>query len=104
MTKKANIKKWTKRILIVIAVLLGLVWAVYDNLVSNSVYYAKYTPHKEGVEPQLMMVIEHLDDIYLPEMNEYKYDFDGPAAIQFFDNKGQQIGFYLYCKDENKYI
>ena len=105
MTRKAKVKKWIKRILIVIAVLLGLVWAVYDNLVSNSVYYAQYTPHKEGVEPQLMMVIEHLDDIYLPEMNEYKYDFDGPAAIQFFDNKGQQIGYYS-CrkKNEEEYI
>ena len=94
MTRKAKVKKWIKRILIVIAVLLGLVWAVYDNLVSNSVYYAKYTPHKEGVEPQLMMVIEHLDDIYLPEMKEYSYDFDGGATLQFIYDNPDTSGFF----------
>ena len=37
---------WTMAIIIFIAVLIGY---GYYNLKSNSVYYAKNTPHEEGV-------------------------------------------------------
>ena len=53
----------------------------YYNLKSNSVYYAKNTPHKEGTEPVLMMVVDNMDWIYTPEIDDIEYRFDGVNTI-----------------------
>lgn len=76
-------------------ILMGLLlfYYGYSNLKSNSVYYAKYTPHKEGVEPELMMLVDNLYWIYRPDIKGIRYDFDGKPAILTFDDKGKQIGF-----------
>ena len=92
---------WTMAIIIFIAVLIGY---GYYNLKSNSVYYAKNTPHKEGTEPVLMMVVDNLEWIYNPKVKTLKYDFDGQPCVQFFTSNGKQTGFISpFCGyDKNK--
>ena len=51
------------------------------NLKMNSVYYAQYTPHSEGVEPVLMEVVSNLHWIYTPDAKGIKYDYDGDRTI-----------------------
>ncbi|MDY6063119.1 MAG: hypothetical protein SPI53_04965, partial [Erysipelotrichaceae bacterium] len=72
------------------------------NLKSNSVYYAKNTPHKEGTEPVLMMLVDNLDWIYNPDIEGIKYDFDGKATIKMYNDNKNQTGFitssYKYSK------
>ena len=52
------------------------------NLLSNSVYYAQRMPHKEGTEPDLVMLIENMGSIYTPKIEGIRYDDDGGNAIE----------------------
>ena len=74
-------KKFIIRMFIVIAILLFVTGFCFDNIKSNSVYYAKHTPHKEGTEPVLMMVVDNLEWIYTPEIDGIEYDFDGGNCV-----------------------
>ena len=74
-------KKIIKRVFIVIAILLFITGFCFDNMKRNSVYYAKHTPHKEGTEPVLMMVVDNMDWIYTPEIDGIEYRFDGVNTI-----------------------
>ena len=75
---------------IIVVVSIGLVvfigasmYAVTTiNLLSNSVYYAKQMPHKEGTEPDLVMLIENMWWIYTPEIEGIRYDDDGRNFIE----------------------
>ena len=51
------------------------------NLLSNSVYYAQRMPHKEGTEPDLVMLIENMGEIYTPKIEGIRYD-DGANYIE----------------------
>ena len=51
------------------------------NLLSNSVYYAQRMPHKEGTEPDLVMLIENMGSIYTPKIEGIRYDDDGMNSI-----------------------
>ena len=74
---------------IIVVVSIGLVvfigasmYAVTTiNLLSNSVYYAQRMPHKEGTEPDLVMLIENMWWIYTPEIEGIRYD-DGRNFIE----------------------
>ena len=67
---------------IIVVVSIGLVvfigasmYAVTTiNLLSNSVYYAQRMPHKEGTEPDLVMLIENMGEIYTPKIEGIRYD------------------------------
>ena len=82
---------------IIVVVSLGLVvfigasmYAVTTiNLLSNSVYYAQRMPHKEGTEPDLVMLIENMWWIYTPEIEGIRYDDDGR---NFIENSTNMIG------------
>ena len=52
------------------------------NLLSNSVYYAQRMPHKEGTEPDLVMLIENMGSIYTPKIEGIRYDNDGRNFIE----------------------
>ena len=75
---------------IIVVVSLGLVvfigasmYAVTTiNLLSNSVYYAQRMPHKEGTEPDLVMLIENMGSIYTPKIEGIRYDNDGRNFIE----------------------
>ena len=94
-------KKIIKRMFIVIAVLLFITAFCFKNIKSNSVYYAKHTPHKEGTEPVLMMLVDNLFWINTPEIDGIEYDFDGPPCVQFFTSNGKQIGYIAPFRKKN---
>ena len=53
----------------------------YCNLKFNSVYYAQHIPHKEGIEPDVIMLMENMGWAYTPEIDGISYDDDGSYAI-----------------------
>ena len=67
-------KKFIIRMIIVIPILLFITAFCFENIKRNSVYYAKHTPHKEGTEPVLMMVVDNLFWIDTPEIEENRQD------------------------------
>ena len=100
-----DVKKFIIRMIIVIPILLFITAFCYRNIKGNSVYYAKHTPHKEGTEPVLMMVVDNLEWIYNPEVKTLKYDFDGQPCVQFYTSNGKPTGFISPdCIDDKKNI
>ena len=94
---------------IIVVVSIGLVvfigasmYAVTTiNLLSNSVYYAQRMPHKEGTEPDLVMLIENMGEIYTPKIEGIRYDDDGANFIEnSIDSSGEFDGGYHYS-DKN---
>ncbi|MDU1700937.1 MAG: hypothetical protein E6849_01115 [Streptococcus mitis] len=71
-----------------VVVFLELSLYAYDNLKYYSVYYAQQMPHKEGTEPDLVMLIENMWWIYTPEIEGIRYD-DGR---NFIENSTNMIG------------
>ena len=71
-----------------VVVFLGLSLYAYNNLKYYSVYYAQQMPHKEGTEPDLVMLIENMWWIYTPEIEGIRYD-DGR---NFIENSTNMIG------------
>ena len=65
-----------------VVVFLGLSLYAYSNLKYYSVYYAQQMPHKEGTEPDLVMLIENMWWIYTPEIEGIRYDDDGRNFIE----------------------
>lgn len=82
--------------------LVGLIGYGYYNLKSNSVYYAKKTPHKEGTEPVLMMLVDNLAWIYKPEIKEIKYEGEGKSTIKIYSDKKNQAGFLTTANKNGK--
>ena len=87
---------------IIVVVSIGLVvfigasmYAVTTiNLLSNSVYYAQRMPHKEGTEPDLVMLIENMGEIYTPKIEGIRYDDDGANFIEnSIDSSGHPTSF-----------
>ena len=64
-----------------VVVFLGLSVYAYSNLKYYSVYYAQQMPHKEGTEPDLVMLIENMGSIYTPKIEGIRYD-DGRNFIE----------------------
>ena len=60
---------------------LGMSLFTFFNLKYHSVYYAQHIPHKEGTEPDIIMLMENNDWIYTPEIEGISYDDDGSYAI-----------------------
>ena len=65
-----------------VVVFLGLSLYAYNNLKYYSVYYAQQMPHKEGTEPDLVMLIENMGSIYTPKIEGIRYDDDGANFIE----------------------
>ena len=86
---------------IIVVVSIGLVvfigasmYAVTTiNLLSNSVYYAQRMPHKEGTEPDLVMLIENMWWVDTPKIEGIRYD-DGVNFIEnSIDSSGHPTSF-----------
>ena len=60
---------------------LGMSLFIFINLKFNSVYYAQHIPHKEGTEPDIIMLMENMGWAYTPEIEGISYDDDGSYAI-----------------------
>ena len=83
-------------------VVFGMGLYSYCNLKFNSVYYAQHIPHKEGTEPDLVMLIENMGWIYTPKIDNIRYDDDGTNAIINTKSKSfltKSLGSFLYDKD-----
>ncbi|MQQ51922.1 hypothetical protein GEZ89_02870 [Streptococcus mitis] len=99
---------------IIVVVSLGLVvfigasmYAVTTiNLLSNSVYYAQRMPHKEETEPDLVMLIENMGEIYTPKIEGIRYDNGANFIENSIDSSGyptsfgESVGGYSYS-DKN---
>ena len=85
-----------------VVVFLGLSVYAYSNLKYYSVYYAQQMPHKEGTEPDLVMLLENMGSIYTPKIEGIRYDDDGGNAIE--NTKAEVVlsnsmGNFLYHKN-----
>ena len=84
-----------------VVVFLGLSLYAYSNLKYYSVYYAQHMPHREGTEPDLVMLIENMGSIYTPKIEGIRYDDDGGNAIIDTKNNfvlSETMGNFSYHK------
>ncbi len=103
-----SMKKYKKPLLIVLLILLTPL-LVRRNLYKHSAYYAQYTPHREGIEPVPIMLIDHSHDIHRPlddigaDCYEHGYyirrDYKGADCVQL--SQGEEYE-YQYCNSKNK--
>ena len=107
--KKEKIRMQKRNIL---AIFIGLIIGLYTvlgmslftffNLKYHSVYYAQHIPHKEGTEPDIVMLVENMGWIYTPEIDGIRYVDDGTNAIINTKSKTfltKSLGSFLYDKD-----
>ena len=88
--------------IVVISIILSLIsFLVWDELETNirrySVYYAKHIPHGKDTDPVLAMTMENLDHLDKPERSDYRYDYDGSAAIIVNESYLISTVFYGYA-------
>lgn len=83
-----------------VVVFLGLSLYAYSNLKYYSVYYAQQMPHKEGTEPDLVMLLENMGSIYTPKIEGIRYDDGGNAIIDTKNNfvLSETMGNFSYHK------
>ena len=74
--------KMVKALLVGIVTIVLISFYAYTNLKYHSVYYAQQMPHKEGTEPDLVMLIENMWWVYTPEIEGIRYDDDGRNFIE----------------------
>ena len=94
--------KMVKAFLVGIVTILLISFYAYTNLKHNSVYYAQQMPHKEGTEPDLVMLLENMWWVYTPEIEGIRYDDDGNNAIENTKTEtvlSNSMGNFLYHKN-----
>jgi len=79
--QKRNILGLVVGLIIGLYTVLGMSLFIFINLKFNSVYYAQHIPHKEGTDPDIVMLMENNGWIYTPELDGISYDEDGTYAI-----------------------
>ena len=79
--QKRNILVLFVGLVIGLYTVLGMSLFTFINLKFNSVYYAQHIPHKEGTEPDIIMLMENKGWAYTPEIDGISYDDDGSYAI-----------------------
>ena len=79
--QKRNILVLFVGLIIGLYTVLGMSLFTFINIKFNSVYYAQHIPHKEGTEPDIIMLMENMGWAYTPEIDGISYDDDGMYAI-----------------------
>ena len=100
--QKRNILAIFVGLIIGLYTVLGMSLFTFFNLKYHSVYYAQHIPHKEGTEPDLVMLVENMGWIYTPEIDGIRYVDDGTNAILNTNSKSfltKSLGSFLYDKD-----
>jgi len=100
--QKRNVLVLFVGLIIGLYTVLGMSLFTFINLKFNSVYYAQHIPHKEGTEPDLVMLVENMGWIYTPEIDGIRYVDDGTNAILNTNSKSfltKSLGSFLYDKD-----
>ena len=60
---------------------MGMSLFTFINLKFNSVYYAQHIPHKEGTEPDIIMLMDNMGWAYTREIVGLCFDVVGSYAI-----------------------
>ncbi len=100
--QKRNILGLFVGLIIGLYTILGMSLFTFLNLKYYSVYYAQHIPHKEGTDPDLVMLVENMGWIYTPKIDIIRYDDDGTNAIINTKSKSfltKSLGSFLYDKD-----
>ena len=100
--RKRNILGLFVGLIIGLYTVLGMSLFTFFNLKYHSVYYAQHIPHKEGTEPDIVMLVENMGWIYTPKIDNIRYDDDGTNAIINTKSKSfltKSLGYFLYDKD-----
>ena len=79
--QKSNILGIFVGLFIGLFTILGMSLFSFFNLKYHSVYYAQHIPHKEGTEPDIIILMENMGWAYTPEIDGISYDDDGSYAI-----------------------
>ena len=79
--QKRNILGLFIGLIIGLYTVLGMSLFTFFNLKYHSVYYAQHIPHKEGTEPDIIMLMENMGWAYTPEIDGISYDDDGSYSI-----------------------
>ena len=79
--QKRNILGLFVGLIIGLYTVLGMSLFTFINLKFNSVYYAQHIPHKEGTDPDVIMLMENMGWAYTPEIEGISYDDDGSYSI-----------------------
>ena len=95
--KKSNILGIFVGLFIGLVTVLGMSLFTFINLKFNSVYYAQHIPHKEGTEPDIIMLMENMGWAYTPEIDGISYDDDGSYAI--IREKGTKTSILSFPND-----
>lgn len=101
--QKRNILGIVVGLIIGLYTVMGMSLFTFINLKYHSVYYAQHIPHKEGTEPDVIMLMENNGWIYTPEIDGISYDDDGSYAItrekgtktSILDLSGDTLFFFL---------
>ena len=101
--RKSNILGIFVGLFIGLVTVLGMSLFTFFNLKYHSVYYAQHIPHKEGTEPDIVMLMENNGWIYTPEIDGISYDDDGSYSItrekgtktSVLDLSGDTLFFFL---------
>ncbi|MBO4111296.1 hypothetical protein [Streptococcus suis] len=82
---------------------IGKLYIAY-NLSHYAGYYVQHMPRKEGTNPEMVIVLRHLNDIEKPTTNNLSYDFDGNGAIILDNSIVLSRGTYIRLRNytENK--
>lgn len=88
-------KKCILTIIVILVVSSISILYCLSNLNNNAVYYSRYTPHSKDKNPELIMVVSHLDKIKLLFHKNYRVNLDGNPALVLNKN-------YILQKNENK--
>lgn len=82
---------------------IGKLYIVY-NLSHYAGYYVQQLPRRDGTNPELVIVMTHLDDIERPATHKLAYDLDGNGAI-IFDNSvilSHRVDLDLWSTNDNQ--
>ena len=79
--QKRNILGIFVGLFIGLVTVLGMSLFIFINLKFYSVCYAQHIPHKEGTEPDIIMLMENKVGAYTPEIDGISYDDDGSYSI-----------------------
>ncbi|MBL6439528.1 hypothetical protein JNE33_03275 [Streptococcus suis] len=82
---------------------IGKLYIAY-NLSHYAGYYVQQLPRKEGTNPELVIILTHLDSIERPLTNNLSYDLDGNGAIILDNSIVLSRGTYIRLRNytENK--
>lgn len=85
----------TKKIILsflsILIIFVGATIYTEENLSKHTVYYAQHLPHGKERHPVPVLIMENLEIIKNPNINNYTYDFDGMPIIY---NDNYSLGLF----------